>query len=138
MGHIFTLLSERLGELPEPEKPLDLGGTLLHESCFISRQIHALDDVQEILAQISTTPPKKMAYQNEESACCGGRLHYRMLDPEASKDAAKTILNSLDRNANQDRILTTSSMCQHALNEAGPDQMVTSLLEFLCDAYDCK
>ena len=137
MGHIFTLLSERLSELPPPENLLDLGDTLLHESCFVSRQIDALDDVQNILAKISRTPPEKMAYEGKESPCCGGRVHYRMLEPEGSEKAAATVLEALDRNQGQERMVTTSAMCHHALEQAGPDSLVTSLLELLCEAYDC-
>lgn len=138
MGHIFELLASRLDELGRPEKPLNLADTVLHESCFITRQINALGPVHKILEYICTTPPSKMAYNGQESPCCGGRVQYRMLEPEASNQAAKTVFDTLQAHPDQDRMVTTSSMCRHALEEAGANELAASLLELICQAYNCS
>lgn len=137
MGHIFELLAQRLPHVPPPEELLDLQGTLLHESCFVARQIDGLDAVHTILEHICKNPPEKMAYHGAETQCCGGRVAYRMLEPEASDDAARAVFSSLERHSGCDRIMTTSSMCDHALGEGGEKELVSSLLDLLCQAYNC-
>ncbi len=137
IGHIFTLLAEELPNIGDPENPLDADDALLHQSCYVARQLDALDSVAEILAHICKSTPQQMAYSDEESPCCGGRCHYRVLEPEASGEAAKRVVESLDRNDDARRMVTTSSMCRHAMNSATDDELVTSILELVCLAYEC-
>ena len=137
IGHIFTLLAEKLPDLPAPEAPVEADDLLLHQSCYVARQLDALDDVADIVARICKSPPRQMAYADEESPCCGGRCHYRVLEPEASDKAAATVMESLDRHPHAHQMVTTSSMCQQAMGSATDDELVTSLLELVCRAYAC-
>lgn len=134
VDHLFVLLADRLGDIP-PDEPLEVDDGLLHQSCFVERQLDGGDDVDRILDHISEQPPEKMAYADDESPCCGGRCHYKVLEPEASEEASKTVTESLDRHDGADRLVTTSSMCRQAMDEADPQRSITSLLELICRAY---
>lgn len=136
IDHVFSLLADGLGELPPPDAPIDAGDALLHQSCYVARQLDAVDVVDDILTHICRGLPSKMAYEGDESPCCGGRCHYRVLEPEASDKAAGAVVDSLQRNDDASRLVTTSSMCQHAMGEARDVDLVTSLLELVCQAYE--
>ncbi len=137
IDHLFVLLADQLGNLPAPAAPLQVDDTMLHQSCYVARQLDGLDDVDTILSYICVSPPQKMAYQGDESPCCGGRCHYRVLEPDASDEAARRVVETLDRNEEAQKVVTTSSMCGHAMGEAVDHEVVTSLLEMVCRAYDC-
>ena len=141
--HLFDLLAERLPELGPPPSPFDLSEKTLHESCYISRQIQGLDSVHKLLSLISEEPPLALPYQGEESPCCGGRLHYRRLEPEASLDAARLVINSAPSQEEPLELMTTSSMCHCALAEAAGQESpqsraeIISFLDLIATAYDC-
>ena len=136
MGHIFELLARRLPEIEPPDNPLDAADCLLHQSCYVTRQIDAKDLVDSIVSQITDTPPDKLAYGDDESPCCGGRVHYQVLEPEASDLASQKVVESLERNEGKERMVTTSSMCHHAMDEASEQDVVESLLRWVCEAYE--
>ena len=136
MAHIFEFLASKLPQT-EPEQRLDASEVLLHESCYISRQLDGLEDVAAVVEHIAEEPPQKMAYQGAESPCCGGRCHYRQLEPEASKRAAEKIVDAVDRKSGATRLATTSSMCRSAIGDTGDSVDTTTVLEMVCRAYDC-
>ncbi len=133
-GHIFELIADKCRTVP-PEKTLQLDDRLLHESCYVTRQIDGSDAVGTILAAIQQNPPQQMAYTGDDSQCCGGRCHYQVLEPEASEHAAEKVLDALDRKPAADTMVTTSSMCRDAMADAGGDEQVTNLLQLICEAY---
>ncbi len=135
MGHLLTLLAENLPDIGPPEQPVDATDCLLHQSCYVTRQLDGLDSVDAIVSTITDTPPEKLAYRDDESPCCGGRVHYRTLEPEASDEAAQKVVESLERNDGKERMVTTSSMCRHAMDEASDGEVVSSLLHWVCEAY---
>ena len=136
IDHVFSLFSDGLNEIPAPTAPLEADDILLHRSCLVSRQLGALDEVDAILATICRSLPQRMAYDGEESPCCGGRCHYRVLEPAGSHEAARRVVESLRRNDGARRMVTTSSMCRQAMDEAGDADAVHSLLELVCMAYE--
>ena len=133
--HLYGLLAKSLDDLPPPPHPLSAADALLHQSCLVARQIDALDDVDRILALICESPPRKMAYHDDESPCCGGRCHYQILEPDASARAARHVVDSLERHPGAQRLVTTSSMCGKAMGDEAPPHAVTTLLEMVCHAY---
>ncbi len=142
IAHIYDLICDHLSELGNPPNPLDGADALLHHSCLVQRQLKAQDQVQTIVDHIFDTTPSAMAYDGDESQCCGGQIAYRRLEPTASKKAATTVLQSLERNPDQQRLLTTSSGCATALNDASGchgdagDSPTATLLSWVCEAYD--
>lgn len=134
--HIFGLLAKELPQLTATD-PIDGADSLLHHSCYSARQLEGVDQVHTIIAQIYETPPAAMAYDGDESPCCGGRHHYRALEPDSAKEAARRVLNSMDRRDDASSMVTTSSNCRCALSDADDQKQVTSLLELVCQAYGC-
>lgn len=134
VAHIFELLAERLDDI-EPDEKIDFGDRLLHESCYVTRQLEAGDAVASIIDAIREEAPERMAYRGDASPCCGGRCHYRVLEPDAAERAASKVVESLDRHDESERMMTTSSMCRQAMADAEDEDVVTSLLEAVCMAY---
>ena len=138
IAHLYRLLQDALDTLGNPPQPIDGDDALIHHSCLIQRQLQAHPQVQAIVDHIFASPPSAMAYDGDESQCCGGQHHYRLLEPKASKRAAQTVLDGLNRNPDQTRLATTSSRCANALNDASCDQDApsTTLLQLVCQAYE--
>lgn len=142
--HLFTLLADNLDRLGPPIHPVNAENLQLHlhQSCFHARQIHGIDAIDQLLAHLFPHPLPKLAYANEESPCCGGRLLYRTLNEVHARQAARDLLRTADLGEDHrlatngpSGLLTTSSMCHCHLQESA-NSPVVSLLDLILQAYE--
>lgn len=143
--HLFSFFVDHLEQLGPPSRSIDLSGFTLHQSCFHARQIEDLDHIQTLLAHLSSQDPKRGAFADKESICCGGTMVYRRVDKEGSLDGARNLLRTLGLEANWDSnksthddtqgLVTTSATCQCAIAKVTSLQ-VRSLLDLLLEAYE--
>jgi len=110
--HVIEFLADRVDSV-DVREPVELDDSLLHDSCFVGRQLELYDEVRELLEGLCEASPGEFDVAREEAPCCGGPSHYHLVAPEASERLAADRLEELDRDGGE-RVVCSAATCEKA------------------------
>jgi len=114
LEHAIEFLADRV-DFVDPRESVDLGDSLLHDSCFAGRQLELYEETRELLGGLCEEPPGEFDVAREEAPCCGGPSHYHLVAPEASERLAADRLEELERDGG-DRVVCSAATCEKAFD----------------------
>ena len=129
--HLVDWLADGLADTSVPH-PIDPAGLMLHDSCFVTRQLGLGERTRDIFSKILDGELEEFSVNGDDAPCCGGPAHYHVVAREASERCASDRLAQLDREGG-DAIVCASATCKKAFRRAGGSASV-DLLELACRA----
>ncbi len=132
--HLIEFLAERL-DFVEPRENLELGDALLHDSCFVGRQLDLYEETRELLEVFCEETPGEFHVNRNEAPCCGGPSHYHVVAPEASERCAENRLEQMEREGGE-RVVCGQATCEKAFSRVEDGEGVAlDMLEVACRAF---
>jgi Fe-S oxidoreductase len=131
--HLIEFLAERI-DFVEPREKIELDGAMLHDSCFVGRQLELYEETRQLLRALCADPPAEFQFNRDEAPCCGGPSHYHVVAPEASERCAEERIEQMEREGGQ-QLLCGSTTCVKAFRRAGSDDIATDVLDIACRAF---
>lgn len=132
--HLIEFLAERL-DFVEPRSTVELDDALIHDSCFVGRQLGLYEEVRMILDRLCDESPEEFHVSHEEAPCCGGPSHYHVVAPEASERCAEKRLAEMEKEGGKS-VVCGSATCTKAFRRAGEEDVAVDILEIACRAFD--
>ncbi len=132
--HLIEFLAENIANTI-PTQKFDAKNFMLHDSCYIGRQLDLYEPFRTLAHALSHGNPAEFQFNRAEASCCGAAGNFHQTDPEASEKAASNILDQMDREGGNALICGTSR-CKKAFQKARDQDVALDILELACRAFD--
>ncbi|MFW5966401.1 MAG: (Fe-S)-binding protein [Persicimonas sp.] len=132
--HIIEFLAERVDML-EPRVDVQTEAMMLHDSCFVGRQLELYEETRHLLSALCGGPLEEFSINRADAPCCGGPSHYPRIAPDASERCAAERLEQMEREGGE-TIVSGSSTCTRAFEGAGGSQTALDVVELVCRAFE--
>lgn len=132
VNHYLDILSENRELLEGKRKKLLQGEFVIHDPCFLARNLGIMGQARKVLASLGVTVLEPENNQLN-TVCCGGPLEYAF--PDLTEKISKTRIEELHRISSN--VVTTCPICLINLSRYEKDLgiKVTELGELLLDAF---
>lgn len=132
--HLIEFLAQNLPGLT-PTHKIDAQNFMLHDSCYLGRQLHLYEPFRLLASALSTEIPAEFQFNRAEASCCGAAGGFHHTAPEASEQAARNILDQMQREGGS-TILCGSNTCKKAFQRVGGKDAALDILELACRAFN--
>jgi heterodisulfide reductase subunit D len=130
--HFVAFLADRV-DFVEPRRRVSLEEGLLHDSCFVGRQLGLYEETRAVLEGLCAEAPEEFYVNREEAPCCGGPSHYHVVAPEASERCAEKRLEEMRREGGAG-VICSAATCKKAFDRV-EGEVAVDLVDVACRAF---
>lgn len=132
--HLIEFLAENIASTI-PTHKFDAKNFMLHDSCYIGRQLELYEPFRILAHALSCGEPGEFQLNRAEASCCGAAGGFHQTSPEASQQAARNILDQMDREGGNALICGTAR-CKNAFQKVRGQDAALDIFELACRAFD--
>lgn len=132
--HLIEFLAQNITDLT-PTHKFDTPNTMLHDSCYLGRQLDLYEPFRTLASALSTQSPAEFQFNRAEASCCGAAGAFHQTDPNASEQAARNILQQMQREGGS-ALICGSPGCKKAFQRVGGKDAALDILELACRAFN--